>query len=102
MTPELIEVNSLFFEPFIDKAFLVNSLPAPLPIILRAVQESAPPYWPKEWRKPFLLIFETPRSRLMQEGIYEVYGEGFGPLSFYINPIITVDRAIQHYQAAFN
>ena len=57
---------------------------------------------PEGMRPPFSLIFQGPPGNVLPEGLHKARVEDGPELEFYIQPIQTLARDRQDYQAVFN
>jgi hypothetical protein len=88
------------FEPHLKKLFRFKGVRPALKLEQIDVRDHEP--LPGLGYKAFSLIFSGPRDEVMPEGLYTAEVEGGPSFEFYINPIHTVARDRQDYQAVFN
>jgi len=94
------------FQPLVGRMFLADCTPKAAEIMLAEARLTAPSrdYVEQFGRLPFTLIFHTPPSRLLVEGIYQMKCGDFGPVPIYIEqtaPPVTGTVAGYYYQAVF-
>jgi hypothetical protein len=88
------------FEPHVGKDFLVDATPKPLRIRLETVVLR--PNDPEIQRQPFMLIFTTPWSDLLLEGMYRMQPNGGRQVEMYLNPTQTAQGPRRFYHAMYN
>ncbi len=89
-----------FFQPFVGRTFSFQGSH----VVLTLASATANPQYamPGAPQVPFSLIFHGPAGDILPEGYYRVAIENGPEVEFYINPIHTVARDRQDYQAVFN
>lgn len=96
---KLLQIDD--FKPHVGKIFRFKGTPFAIPLARIVSDRRKLPAWAK--RRPFLLLFRSPRLDVyMTEGTYECEVEDGPSFTLFVSPILTPEAGFQDYQSAFN
>jgi hypothetical protein len=89
------------FEPWVGRQVRINTLPAPVEVVLARIERRPPLALPVDFREPFSLFFDAPLQVYLLDETYEFdCGKG-GPHNIFINQL-QPSATNRHYQAIFS